>query len=736
MSFNLTSDGSPTPRKNVSRFPVPNDLRLDTSPEVLGFGPIGTRVGQFPTRYWPGSALLTSNAQGTKRQALGTSTLGNQMMPQSGLDTLKIKVEQGAHDQVNPMESLLQRLNERSSPHDQYGSSSNGSFPLTPATDEYNTATPNTEPGAVMVEAAELRKLQVELLQARNEVARINQELHSTHVAKSTVEHLGQSSETDYAYSEEVTEQTLTQLQNKFNAANRTNYTWGNESRPFYNAGAQQGGFPTMQAQARAPMPQQNYRARTNYLNEPTHFPLDQGFRGTSNPPSRPGTAFDTPMYNQYIAPPQIYTPYQPTPIGPVGPMGTRLSPEASEFSVNAAMGPSPWNSQPQSDGGNGVQYMAPVEPMNYRRLLDRNMSCNWKYIVDKIICSNDQQASIFLQQKLKVGTPEQKYEIVEAIIAQAYPLMINRFGNFLVQRCFEHGSPEQIVAIAGAIRGNTLTLSMDPFGCHVVQKAFDCVPEEYKATMVHELLRRIPETVIHRYACHVWQKLFELRWSDSPPQIMRYVNEALRGMWHEVALGETGSLVVQNIFENCLEEDKRPCINEVLASIDVISHGQFGNWCIQHICEHGAPADRSRAIDHILRFATDYSVDQYASKVIEKCLKIGGNDFLDRYLERVCEARQDRPRMPLIDIAGDQFGNYLIQYILTNSGSHHRELVASHIRKHMVSLRGSKYGSRVAMLCCNPAVATRPGPPGGLITRNYSNINRNGGGSAYGNFR
>lgn len=32
-----------------------------------------------------------------------------------------------------------------------------------------------------------------------------------------------------------------------------------------------------------------------------------------------------------------------------------------------------------------------------------------------------------------------------------------------------------------------------------------------------------------------------------------------------------------------------------------------------------------------------------------------------------------------------------------------------------MVSLRGSKYGSRVAMLCCNPAFATRPGPPAGM---------------------
>ncbi|KEQ77020.1 ARM repeat-containing protein [Aureobasidium namibiae CBS 147.97] len=389
---------------------------------------------------------------------------------------------------------------------------------------------------------------------------------------------------------------------------------------------------------------------------------------------------------------------------------GTRLSPTAVEFQAGGYANAG-WNASQQTMSEPG-SYLTNAEPMNYRRLLDRNMSCNWKYIVDKIVHSNDQQASIFLQQKLKVGTQEQKYEIVQAIIDQAYPLMVNRFGNFLVQRCFEHGTPEQIIAIARAIRGNTLNLSMDPFGCHVVQKAFDSVPEEYKAVMVHELLCRIPETVVHRYACHVWQKLFELRWTDTPPQIMKYVNEALHGMWHEVALGETGSLVVQNIFENCLEDDKRPCINEVLASIDVIAHGQFGNWCIQHICEHGAIPDRNHAIDHVLRFATEYSMDQFASKVVEKCLKIGGTEFLDRYLDRVCEAHADRPRMPLIDVAGDQFGNYLIQYILSHADAQRREVVATHIRKHMVSLRGSKYGSRVAMLCSNPAVATRPGPP------------------------
>ncbi|KAL2817218.1 armadillo-type protein [Aspergillus cavernicola] len=446
-------------------------------------------------------------------------------------------------------------------------------------------------------------------------------------------------------------------------------------------------------------------------INSPwgTFAPSSADSQGSRSPPSKPNSTYQQvglyplpPYHQRVVAPP--------------------LSPTATEFSSPTGNS-APWATS--SVGGSSIQtYISPLEPLNYRRLLDKNVSCDWKYIVDKIVCNNDQQASIFLQQKLKVGTTEQKFDIIEAIIQQAYSLMVNRFGNFLVQRCFEHGTPEQIVAIANAIKGNTLSLSVDPFGCHVVQKAFDCVPEEHKAVMVHELLRRIPETVIHRYACHVWQKLFELRWSGEPPQIMAKVNEALREMWHEVALGETGSLVVQNIFENCVEDEKRPAIEEVLAKIDVLAHGQFGNWCIQHICEHGAPHDKSRAIEHILLLSVDYSMDQFASKIVEKCLKIGGSEFLDRYLSRVCTGRTDRPRMPLIDIAGDQYGNYLIQWILMNAAPHQRELVATHIRKHMVSLRGSKFGSRVAMLCCNLSHTTRPGPGTSVQIGRFSNFN------------
>jgi hypothetical protein len=274
------------------------------------------------------------------------------------------------------MDSLLQRLNGRSSPDDAYKSSSSSSVPITPATEDYASTPPtmvSSADSSVLVNASELQKIREELQAAKDEIARMNQDAHSHLVARSTMEHLSQSSEADYGYNiGEVTEQTLAQLQNNFNASTRASDGWGNDTaRPPYPSN----GFGTQyqgqaQSQARAPIPVNQAAARrgNSFLNEPTHFPLDQGFRGNgmnnsmgsfmgngmaasfnsgygnsmSNPPSRPESAFDT-VYNQYGGPP-MQTANYPAPIGTLG--GSRLSPVANEFDVASGMGPSPWNSQ------------------------------------------------------------------------------------------------------------------------------------------------------------------------------------------------------------------------------------------------------------------------------------------------------------------------------------------------------------------------------------------------------
>jgi hypothetical protein len=125
----------------------------------------------------------------------------------------------------------LQRLSGQSSPRDHVNgstrdNSANSSVPITPATEEL-TATPNNELGAqaMVVNVAELLRLKTELQEARNEVDRMNQELHTTHQIKSTFDNaVGQTPETEYYYKGEVSEQTISQLQNKFNASTRQNF--------------------------------------------------------------------------------------------------------------------------------------------------------------------------------------------------------------------------------------------------------------------------------------------------------------------------------------------------------------------------------------------------------------------------------------------------------------------------------------------------------------------------------
>lgn len=269
--------------------------------------------------------------------------------------------------------------------------------------------------------------------------------------------------------------------------------------------------------------------------------------------------------------------------------------------------------------------------------------------IVDRIVLDNDQQASIFLQQKLKISNTEQRASIINCIIEQSYALMINRFGNFLMQRCLEYSSSTQVASLTTCMIGNVCHLSMDPFGCHVIQKALDCVNESMKTIVVEEMLENVTDTIIHRYACHVWQKLFELRWEGPPPKFMDRVNEELKGMWAQVAIGETGSLVVQNIFENCATEDKEPCIKEVISNIDIVIKGQWGNWVIQHMVEYAAPPYREEVVSLVIENSPVYSVDQFASKAVEKLLKMGETRVIQRFLDKVTEP-SDRPRIPLID--------------------------------------------------------------------------------------
>ena len=77
------------------------------------------------------------------------------------------------------------------------------------------------------------------------------------------------------------------------------------------------------------------------------------------------------------------------------------------------------------------------MQPINFLSLLHPSSSPPYHVFVARIIKSSDQQASIFLQQKLKVADLEERHKIIDAICARGFEMMSHRY-LFVITPCYD----------------------------------------------------------------------------------------------------------------------------------------------------------------------------------------------------------------------------------------------------------------------------------------------------------
>jgi hypothetical protein len=146
--------------------------------------------------------------------------------------------------------------------------------------------------------------------------------------------------------------------------------------------------------------------------------------------------------------------------------------------------------------------------------LLYRRHTCSRSQaFVRRILKHNDQQCSLFLQQKVKSTTPNRRQDIFKAVAKHVRELGFSKFGafpperlvrfdesswlrsrrtgNFLVSRCLEDGDKLLAQAYEDSLADHFLALSLDPFGCHVLQKLLDCGGAPTKARVIEECVSR-----------------------------------------------------------------------------------------------------------------------------------------------------------------------------------------------------------------------------------------------------
>ncbi|XP_012497762.1 PREDICTED: pumilio homolog 1 isoform X7 [Propithecus coquereli] len=366
---------------------------------------------------------------------------------------------------------------------------------------------------------------------------------------------------------------------------------------------------------------------------------------------------------------------------------------------------------------------MSDVMPSGRSRLLEdfrnnRYPNLQLREIAGHIMeFSQDQHGSRFIQLKLERATPAERQLVFNEILQAAYQLMVDVFGNYVIQKFFEFGSLEQKLALAERIRGHVLSLALQMYGCRVIQKALEFIPSDQQNEMVRELDGHVLKCVKDQNGNHVVQKCIEC----VQPQSLQFIIDAFKGQVFALSTHPYGCRVIQRILEHCLPDQTLPILEELHQHTEQLVQDQYGNYVIQHVLEHGRPEDKSKIVAEIRGNVLVLSQHKFASNVVEKCVTHASRTERAMLIDEVC-TMNDGPHSALYTMMKDQYANYVVQKMIDVAEPGQRKIVMHKIRPHIATLRKYTYGkhilAKLEKYYMKNGVDLGPicGPPNGII--------------------
>uniref|UniRef100_A0A8D0AP88 Pumilio homolog 1 n=1 Tax=Sander lucioperca TaxID=283035 RepID=A0A8D0AP88_SANLU len=306
---------------------------------------------------------------------------------------------------------------------------------------------------------------------------------------------------------------------------------------------------------------------------------------------------------------------------------------------------------------------------------------------------SQDQHGSRFIQLKLERASSAERQLVFSEILQAAYQLMVDVFGNYVIQKFFEFGSLDQKLALAERIRGHVLSLALQMYGCRVIQKALEFIPSDQQviSEMVRELDGHVLKCVKDQNGNHVVQKCIEC----VQPHALHFIIDAFKGQVFALSTHPYGCRVIQRILEHCLPEQTLPILEELHQHTEQLVQDQYGNYVIQHVLEHGRAEDKSKIVAEIRGNVLGLSQHKFASNVVEKCVTHASRAERAVLIEEVCSLTEG-PHSALYTMMKDQYANYVVQKMIDVAEPSQRKIVMHKIRPHISTLRKYTYGKHI----------------------------------------
>ncbi|KAK9110678.1 hypothetical protein Sjap_018738 [Stephania japonica] len=305
-------------------------------------------------------------------------------------------------------------------------------------------------------------------------------------------------------------------------------------------------------------------------------------------------------------------------------------------------------------------------------------------------VIAKDQHGCRFLQRKFDEGNAEDMRIIFDGIINHVVELMMNPFGNYLIQKVLDVCTEEQRMAILLMVAspiGQLVEISLNSYGTRAVQRLIDTVKTRQQISLVVSALEPgFLKLIKDLNGNHVIQRCLQCLSNEDN----KFIFNAAARYCVDIATHRHGCCVLQRCIGHSTGEQRKILVTEISANGLLLAQNAYGNYVIQYILELKIPFVTEKLTSQFRGNYVHLSVQKFSSNVIQKCLKVFDQENQSEIIHELLSA----PRFELI--LQDPFANYVIQTALSVSkGPLHAALVEA-IRPLAANLRTSPYCKKI----------------------------------------
>ncbi|XP_047164448.1 pumilio homolog 12-like [Vigna umbellata] len=333
--------------------------------------------------------------------------------------------------------------------------------------------------------------------------------------------------------------------------------------------------------------------------------------------------------------------------------------------------------------GGNGFNILG--FSFDERRLqwFNNFRGCVLTLATDQLMCRT-------LQETLKTLTREEFDIIFLELINHVTDLMVDPFGNYVVQRMMELCSEEQrtqIVLRVTQCNFQLVRICLSPHGTRAVEKLLEYITSQEQRNRIMSALS--PGAAVlakdvsgHRVILHCLKQF--------PREDNENLLNVVANKCFDIATDKTGCCVLQPCINHAQGEMKKKLIASVMFYASHLAEDCYGNYVVQHLLSLGIPGVAESLWRQLEGRFFYLACNKYGSNVVEKFFQ----DSVEPHSTYISLELLHNPNVAMLLV--DPYGNYVIKSALSASRGHVRNALEQLIKQNSLMMQSNLFGKKL----------------------------------------